>query len=61
MIFSVNRLADHVACSRGCATQGAAAVHFLLDEPAQAQPLPEPPAPVEVVAVRRRCCRCRRR
>ena len=43
----------------GCATQGKPPPTISLDEPVQAQPLPEPPAPVEVVAVPR-CCRCRR-
>ena len=35
----------------GCATQGKAPPSISLDEPVQAQPLPEPPTPVEVVAV----------
>ncbi len=35
----------------GCATQGKPPSTISLDEPVQAQPLPEPPAPVEVVAV----------
>ena len=35
----------------GCATQGKPPPSISLDEPVQAQPLPEPPAPVEVVAV----------
>ncbi|EPZ14901.1 conjugative transfer protein TrbG [Thauera terpenica 58Eu] len=35
----------------GCATQGKPPPTISLDEPVQAQPLPEPPAPVEVVAV----------
>nr|HPK33825.1 P-type conjugative transfer protein TrbG [Ottowia sp.] len=35
----------------GCATQGKPPPAISLDEPMQAQPLPEPPAPVEVVAV----------
>ena len=35
----------------GCATQGKPPPVISLDEPVQAQPLPEPPAPVEVVAV----------
>ncbi|MEB2349612.1 MAG: P-type conjugative transfer protein TrbG [Comamonadaceae bacterium] len=35
----------------GCATQGKPPPVISLDEPAQAQPLPEPPAPVEAVAV----------
>ena len=37
--------------STGCATQGKPPPVISLDEPVQAQPLPEPPAPVEVVAV----------
>ena len=35
----------------GCASQGKPPPSISLDEPVQAQPLPEPPAPVEVVAV----------
>ncbi|EPM0010111.1 P-type conjugative transfer protein TrbG [Pseudomonas aeruginosa] len=35
----------------GCATQGKPPPSISLDEPVLAQPLPEPPAPVEVVAV----------
>lgn len=35
----------------GCATQGKPPPTISLDEPVQAQPLPEPPKPVEVVAV----------
>ncbi|CAM3664017.1 P-type conjugative transfer protein TrbG [Castellaniella denitrificans] len=35
----------------GCATQGKPPPTISLDEPVQAQSLPEPPAPVEVVAV----------
>lgn len=35
----------------GCATQGKPPPAIALDEPVQAQPLPEPPAPVEVVTV----------
>src|SRR3546814_12829541 len=35
----------------GCATQGKPPPVISLDEPVQAQPLPEPPAPVAVVAV----------
>lgn len=35
----------------GCASQGKPPPTISLDEPVQAQPLPEPPAPVEVVAV----------
>ncbi|MBX6964231.1 P-type conjugative transfer protein TrbG [Alcaligenes faecalis] len=35
----------------GCASQGKPPPSISLDEPVQAQPLPEPPAPVEVVDV----------
>ncbi len=35
----------------GCATQGKPPPTISLDEPVQAQPLPEPPKPVEVVTV----------
>ncbi|MDP8607883.1 P-type conjugative transfer protein TrbG [Serratia marcescens] len=35
----------------GCASQGKPPPSISLDEPLQAQPLPEPPKPVEVVAV----------
>jgi P-type conjugative transfer protein TrbG len=35
----------------GCVTQGKPAPRISLDEPVQAQPLPEPPKPVEVVEV----------
>ena len=35
----------------GCASQGKPPPSILLDEPVLAQPLPEPPTPVEVVAV----------
>ncbi|MBB3014195.1 P-type conjugative transfer protein TrbG [Cupriavidus alkaliphilus] len=35
----------------GCATQGKPPPSISLDEPVQAQPLPEPPTPVEVVEV----------
>ncbi|WP_223724219.1 P-type conjugative transfer protein TrbG [Pseudomonas aeruginosa] len=37
----------------GCASQGKPPPSISLDEPVQAQPLPEPPAPVEVVAAPR--------
>ena len=47
-----------LAALAGCATQGKPPPTISLDEPVQAQPLPEPPAPVEAVAVPR-CCRCR--
>ncbi|MBO2006963.1 hypothetical protein J4732_13050 [Serratia marcescens] len=39
------------AATAGCATQGKPPPTISLDEPVQAQPLPEPSAPVEVVAV----------
>ena len=35
----------------GCATQGKPPPAISLDEPVQAQPLPEPPKPIEVVTV----------
>ena len=35
----------------GCASQGTPPPVIPLDEPVMAQPLPEPPQPVEVVAV----------
>src|SRR3546814_10797831 len=35
----------------GCASQGKPPPTISLDEPVQAQPLPEPPKPVEVVSV----------
>ncbi|MEN1599985.1 P-type conjugative transfer protein TrbG, partial [Pseudomonas aeruginosa] len=35
----------------GCASQGKPPPSISLDEPVLAQPLPEPPKPVEVVAV----------
>ena len=35
----------------GCASQGKPPPAISLDEPVQAQPLPEPPKPVEVVTV----------
>jgi len=40
-----------LAALTGCATQGKPPPVISLDEPVQAQLLPEPPAPVEVVAV----------
>ena len=40
-----------LAALTGCATQGKPPPVISLDESVQAQPLPEPPAPVEVVAV----------
>ncbi|EXF42760.1 conjugal transfer protein TrbG/VirB9/CagX [Pseudomonas sp. BAY1663] len=39
------------AALSGCASQGKPPPTISLDEPVQAQPLPEPPKPVEVVAV----------
>ena len=40
-----------LAALSGCASQGKPPPRISLDEPVQAQPLPEPPKPVEVVAV----------
>src|SRR3546814_15478292 len=40
-----------VAALAGCASQGKPPPRISLDEPVQAQPLPEPPTPVEVVTV----------
>ncbi|HBO5665967.1 P-type conjugative transfer protein TrbG [Pseudomonas aeruginosa] len=40
-----------VAALAGCASQGKPPPRISLDEPVQAQPLPEPPKPVEVVTV----------
>jgi type IV secretion system protein VirB9 len=40
-----------VAALSGCATHGKPPPPISLDEPVQAQPLPEPPKPMEVVAV----------
>ncbi len=40
-----------LAALSGCASQGKPPPAISLDEPVQAQPLPEPPKPVEVVAV----------
>jgi type IV secretory pathway VirB9-like protein len=40
-----------LALFAGCASQGKPPPSISLDEPVQAQPLPEPPKPVEVVAV----------
>jgi type IV secretion system protein VirB9 len=45
-VFSVALLA-----LTGCSSQGKPPPRISLDEPVQAQPLPEPPKPVEVVAV----------
>ena len=44
----------------GCATQGKPPPVISLDEPVQAQPLPEAPKPVKWWPCRR-YCRCRRR
>jgi len=49
-VLPVMLLASTVLFS-GCATQGKPPPTISLDEPVQAQPLPEPPAPVEVVTV----------
>lgn len=48
--ISASVLAATVALA-GCASQGRPAPRIPLDEPVQAQPLPEPPKPVEVVEV----------
>jgi type IV secretion system protein VirB9 len=40
-----------VAALSGCASQGTPPPRISLDEPVQAQPLPDPPKPVEVVEV----------
>lgn len=44
-------LAASVLSLQGCATKGTPPPAISLDEPVQAQPLPEPPKPVEVVEV----------
>ncbi|AYH44705.1 P-type conjugative transfer protein TrbG [Azoarcus sp. DN11] len=44
-------LAASVLSLQGCATKGVPSPIISLDEPVQAQPLPEPPKPVEVVEV----------
>ena len=44
-------LAASVLSLQGCATKGTPPPIISLDEPVQAQPLPEPPKPVEVVEV----------
>jgi len=43
--------ASLLAVLAGCATQGKPPPTIALDEPVAAQPLPEPPKPIEVVAV----------
>src|SRR2546425_642374 len=50
-LFRKSALSLIVLALAGCATQGKPPPTISLDEPVQAQPLPEPPAPVEVVAV----------
>jgi hypothetical protein len=50
-VFPLIRFPLTVLALSGCATQGKPPPSISLDEPVQAQPLPEPPAPVEVVAV----------
>jgi hypothetical protein len=50
-LLSVNPPSGDAAGPAGCASQGKPPPSISLDEPVQAQPLPEPPAPVEVVAV----------
>ncbi|MBH2043084.1 P-type conjugative transfer protein TrbG [Acidovorax sp. D2M1] len=49
--FRLYALPLMLAALAGCATQGKPPPVISLDEPVQAQPLPEPPAPVEVVKV----------
>ncbi|AVO42572.1 P-type conjugative transfer protein TrbG [Simplicispira suum] len=49
--LSIHALPLMLVALAGCATQGKPPPVIALDEPVQAQPLPEPPAPVEVVAV----------
>ena len=46
-------LAASALSLQGCATQGTPSPAISLDEPVQAQSLPEPPKPVEVVEVPR--------
>ena len=50
-LFRKSALPIMLLALAGCATQGKPPPSISLDEPVQAQPLPEPPAPVEVVAV----------
>jgi len=49
--FRLYAFALTVVALSGCASQGKPPPSISLDEPVQAQPLPEPPAPVEVVAM----------
>src|SRR5690606_24299860 len=50
-LFRKSALPAILLALAGCASQGKPPPTISLDEPVQAQPLPEPPAPVEVVAV----------
>jgi type IV secretion system protein TrbG len=50
-LFRKSALPIMLLALTGCATQGKPPPSISLDEPVQAQPLPEPPTPVEVVAV----------
>ena len=50
-LFRKSALPIMLLALTGCATQGKPPPSISLDEPVQAQPLPEPPAPVEAVAV----------
>ena len=49
--FRLYAFALTVVALSGCASQGKPPPSISLDEPVQAQPLPAPPAPVEVVAM----------
>ncbi|PZQ10808.1 P-type conjugative transfer protein TrbG [Pseudoxanthomonas winnipegensis] len=51
LLFRSSVLMLIVSASLGCASRGTPPPRVSLDEPVPAQPLPEPPAPVEVVAV----------
>ncbi|HEY1077088.1 MAG TPA: P-type conjugative transfer protein TrbG [Fontimonas sp.] len=50
-LFRICALSLIVLALMGCASRGKPAPRISLDEPVQAQPLPEPPAPVEVVTI----------
>lgn len=50
-LFRISVLTLIVLASLGCASRGTPPPRVSLDEPVRAQPLPEPPAPVAVVAV----------
>ena len=47
-LFRKSALPIMLLALTGCATQGKPPPSISLDEPVQAQPLPEPPTPVEV-------------